>query len=70
VKETAVNEQPSWDSEDDRAPPGTVPDEETLVADPRGELTAAQLLERKLVALLRGGALPVSMVHTDRYTGR
>jgi hypothetical protein len=70
VKETAVNEQPSWDIEDDRAPPGTVADEETLVVDPRGELTPAQFVERKLVTLLRTAALPVSMVHTDRYTGR
>jgi hypothetical protein len=70
VKESAVNEQPSQDIEDDRAPAGPAPDEETLVADPRGEMTPAQLVERKLVTLLRAGALPVSMVHTDRYTGR
>jgi hypothetical protein len=70
VKETAVNEQSSWDVEGDRASPEPVPDEETLVADPRGEMTPAQFLARKLVALLPGGALPVSMVHTDRYTGR
>jgi hypothetical protein len=65
-----VDEQPSWDIENDWAPPGTVPDEETLVADPRGEMTPAQFLDHKLVTLLRAGALPVSMIHTDRYTGR
>jgi hypothetical protein len=65
-----VNEQPGRDIEDDRAPPNPVPDEETLVADPRGDMTPAQFVERKLVTLLRTAALPVSMVHTDRYTGR
>jgi hypothetical protein len=53
--------------EDDRA---VVPDEETLVADPRGKMTPAQLLDCKLLTLLRDGVLPVSMAHTDRYTGR
>jgi hypothetical protein len=33
-------------------------------------MTPAQFLERKLVTLLAAGALPVSMVHTDHYTGR
>jgi hypothetical protein len=69
VKETAVNEQAGWDIEGDGAPPGTVADEETLVVDPRGEMTAAQFVERKLLALLRGGSLPVS-IHTRRCTGR
>jgi hypothetical protein len=46
------------------------PDEETLVADPRGELTPSQLVERKLMSMLRSTPLPVSMVHSDRYTGR
>ena len=44
--------------------------EETLVADPRGELTPSQFVERKLLTLLGTGALPVSLVHSDRYTGR
>jgi hypothetical protein len=70
VKESAVNEQPSWDVEGDRAPLGPVPDEETLVADPRGKMTPAELLDRKLVAQLLPGAVPVSMVSTERYTGR
>jgi hypothetical protein len=65
-----VNEQPNWDRQDEGTPPGNLPAEETLVADPRGALTPAQLVERKLGMLLRTGALPVSMVHTDRYTGR
>jgi hypothetical protein len=38
-----------------------LPDEETLVAGSRGEMTPAQSLERKLVTLLPAGALPVSM---------
>jgi hypothetical protein len=65
-----VNEQPNWDVQDDSTPPGSVPVEETLVADPRGELTPSQMVERKLVTLLRAGPVPVSMVHTGRYTGR
>jgi hypothetical protein len=69
-KETAVNEQLSWDLQDDASPPGNLPEEETLVADPRGEMSPAQIVERKLVTLLRTGPLPVSMVHTERYTGR
>jgi hypothetical protein len=77
-KEKTVNEQPSWEIQDDpkpsgpvgEMPSGSVLDEETLVADPRGEMTPAQLVERKLVTLLRTGALPVSVVYTDRYTGR
>ncbi len=47
-----------------------VPAEETLVADPRGAMTPSQLVERKLVRLLRATPLPVSMLHTGRYTGR
>jgi hypothetical protein len=48
----------------------TVAAEETLVADPRGELTPSQLVERKLVTLLRATPLPVSQVLSGRYTGR
>jgi hypothetical protein len=69
-KETAVNEQSNWDLLDDSDPPGNGPAEETLVADPRGELTPSQLVERKLVTLLRTGPVPVRMVHAERYTGR
>ncbi len=47
-----------------------VPAEETLVADPRGEMTPSQFVERKLVSLLRMMPLPVSLVHSNRYTGR
>jgi hypothetical protein len=65
-----VNEQSNWDIQDDATPPGSACAEETLVADPRGELTPSQMVERKLVTLLRAGALPVSVVHADRYTGR
>ncbi len=46
------------------------PAEETLVVDPRGEMTPSQLVERKLASLLRSNPLPVSLVHTGRYTGR
>jgi hypothetical protein len=46
------------------------PPEETLVADPRGELTPSQFVERKLVTLLRTTPLPVSQVLSTRYTGR
>ena len=38
----------------DAAPPGRRPDE-VLVIDPRGALTPAQMVERKLLALLRTG---------------
>lgn len=49
---------------------GHVPAEETLVVDPRGEMTPSQFVERKLVTLLRTTPLPVSLVHTGRFTGR
>lgn len=34
--------------------------EETLIADARAGLTPSQLVERKLISVLRGGPLPVS----------
>jgi hypothetical protein len=36
--------------------------DESLVADPRGGLTPSQMVERKLLSLLDGQALPVSHV--------
>ncbi len=44
--------------------------EETLVADPRGEWTPSQFVEQKLVSMLRMTPMPISMVHSDRFTGR
>jgi hypothetical protein len=40
--------------------------EESLVADRRGELTPAQMVEQKLVSLLRGKAVPVSQMQMAR----
>jgi hypothetical protein len=42
--------------------------EESLVADPRASLTPAEMVERKLVTLLRSNALPISHVQM-LYTG-
>lgn len=39
--------------------------EEVLVADPRAGLTPSQMVERKLIGLLRGTALPVSQLAND-----
>jgi hypothetical protein len=36
--------------------------DESLVADARAAMTPAQMVERKLVSLLKGGPLPVSQV--------
>jgi hypothetical protein len=36
--------------------------EETLVADARAGLTPSQLVEQKLIGMLKGGSLPVSHV--------
>ncbi len=47
------------------APPGRLATEdgdEALVADPRASLTPSQMVERKLLTLLDGRALPVSHV--------
>jgi hypothetical protein len=40
--------------------------EETLVADQRGNLTPAQMVEQKLVSLLKGKAIPVSQIQMAR----
>jgi hypothetical protein len=37
-------------------------EEETLVADRRGELTPSQLVEERLVGMLKSSSLPVSHV--------
>jgi hypothetical protein len=63
-----VNEQPKVKKEELNSP--NVPAEETLVADPRGEMTPSQFVERKLVSMLRTTPLPISLVHSNRYTGR
>jgi hypothetical protein len=46
----------------DERPPGLamVTTDEDLIADARGNLTPAQMVERKLVQMLRGNPLPVS----------
>jgi hypothetical protein len=44
--------------------------EEVLVVDSRARLTPAQMVERKLIGLLRGGPLPVSqMLNAPRGRG-
>jgi hypothetical protein len=40
--------------------------EETLVPDLRARLTPAQMVERKLVSLLKSAPLPVSQLQTGR----
>jgi hypothetical protein len=42
---------------------------EVLVPDTRARLTPAQMVERKLVSLLKGAYLPVSCLQTGRRTG-
>jgi hypothetical protein len=43
--------------------PGSAADgQEVMVVDTRGQLRPAEMVERKLVHLLRGGPLPVSHV--------
>ncbi len=51
-------------------PPRPQPADETLLPDPRGGLTPAELVERKLVAMLRGAPLPVSQICGNRFSGR
>jgi hypothetical protein len=41
------------------------PTEEVLVADSRAGLTPSQMVERKLIGLLRGTPLPVSQLAND-----
>jgi hypothetical protein len=54
-----------------RAPLAAAPaTEEALVADPRAELTPAQMVERKLASLLNARPLPVSQLRTARRTSR
>jgi hypothetical protein len=48
----------------DPRPPVTAAEEEVLVADPRAELTPAQIVERKLVALLNSAPLPMSRLQS------
>jgi hypothetical protein len=50
-----------------RAP---APAEEALVADPRASLTPAQMVERKLVLLLRSNPLPISHLMTPTRSSR
>jgi hypothetical protein len=40
----------------------TTPADEALIVDPRAGLTPAQMVERKLLSMLEGQALPVSQV--------
>jgi hypothetical protein len=42
------------------------PAEETIVADARAGLTPSRMVERKLLALLGDGQLPVSWLQTPR----
>lgn len=42
------------------------PPEETLIADARAGLTPAQMVERKLISLLKGRPLPMSHVGLSR----
>src|SRR5438105_1785544 len=41
--------------------------EETLILDSRAELTPAQMVERKLIGLLRDKALPVSQLQMTHH---
>jgi hypothetical protein len=61
------------ESETDRIDHATTPDlpeapptDEALVRDGRAGLTPAEMVERKLVTLLNGTALPLSRLHTSR----
>jgi hypothetical protein len=55
--------------QDPAGPPGLAPGalEETLVTDARAGLTPAQLVERKLVALLKTNPLPISHVRAGSH---
>jgi hypothetical protein len=44
----------------------SAPTEESLVADDRAGLTPSQMVERKLVTLLKTNPLPVSQLSTGR----
>jgi hypothetical protein len=47
----------------------SLPKEELLVQDSRAGITPAQMVERKLIGLLRGKALPVSQLLTAARRG-
>ena len=64
-----MNEHPPKKKMEDVGSPNPTA-EETLVADPRGEWSPSQFVEHKLAMMLRATPLPVSMVHSDRFTGR
>jgi hypothetical protein len=57
-------------AEEGRFPPCAQQAEETLVPDPRNGLTPADLVERKVVAMLGGAPLPVSQIYRNRFSGR
>jgi hypothetical protein len=48
---------------------GTAKNEEILVPDARALLTPAQMVERKLVSLLKNASLPVSHLQTAQRRG-
>jgi hypothetical protein len=48
-------------------PPGIEAAEEILVADDRAGLTPSQLVEQKLVRLLKRNPLPVSQMNSGRH---
>ena len=48
---------------------GTGREEEVLIPDSRARLTPAQMVERKLVSLLRSVPLPVSQLQGGRQRG-
>jgi hypothetical protein len=68
-----VNKASARDAGTDRAgPPGLTADmaEESLIADSRAGLTPAQMVERKLLSLLKTHPLPVSQVMNGSRTFR
>ncbi len=50
----------------DDGPAVAAAEEEVLVADPRADLTPAQVVERKLVALLHTAPLSLSQIQSRR----
>jgi hypothetical protein len=55
-----MSQKPSLEPAPARTSYSRAAQEETLIADARAGLTPSQLVERKLMGVLRGGALPVS----------
>jgi hypothetical protein len=49
---------------------GYAPGEESLVTDSRAGLTPSQMVERKLVCLLKSSPLPVSQLNSGRRASR